>query len=579
MTEPAGRPRFSLAAAPAALLAVAAAVLAAVRPWGDVAVAADGGLVTGRPVGHVVAVGVVAVLAVLAAARRPLGRLGAGALAAVTVVGAAVVAVTVLAVTTAQVVPRDGGWWALVGAAAAGLAGLLAPAPLRGRVGVAVALVPVLALGAVAALEAPRWPQHVVDASYPARFSEAPGPLTVDRVGWQRRFGADAVSAVIGGRLLVARDADDDGHCRLQVQALDLGTGEAVWSSARDLRCAGPRLAVLDGNNTVVRVVLRGADPRDRTPTGPATVLYLGTEDGRPRAPAPALDAVQWWTEGYGLVAGGATVRGLDALTGATAWERTVPRCDDGTSATLQLPGAPAPGTAVARSSYDDLGAVPGGQFASAAGADTVLSLACGDRRSMWLVDATGGSGADRVVPLPVAATRDQPLTFLPWLDTVVAVVPTAPADGPLHPAALVGVDLASGSVRWTRSSESLTAVDLGPTGLVSASTVPAPDDAAAQPETVTLTARDGDVRSRRRADLVLASVALTQGRVEVTPLGVRAVAADGATTELLGRGDCPVDVTSGAAPLLAGPGGVAVRCGPGQDGGAAATGLVSRTA
>ncbi|MHA3701463.1 hypothetical protein ACXR2U_04705 [Jatrophihabitans sp. YIM 134969] len=552
------------AAGVTALVAVAAWVLALIRPWGDTGVGRAAALSDATPVAHVVAVGVAALAAVVTVVlvrRRP-ARVALIAGVVLTAVGA-VALVAVLAVTTAQVFPRDAGWWAIVSTVATTVTGALLVAatlaPVRHTradlLTLAVAVVVPVALVVTGAVVAPGWAGHVVDGSSPSTFSESPGPATVTRVAWRQDFGPGSTSAVLGGRVVVAEETNDSGRCRLDVRALDAGTGDAVWSSARTTRCNGPTLAALDGNNSIVRVTLRGPRYGGDARTGPATYLYLGTEDGRILQPSSALDAVRWWTEGFGLVTDGDSVRGLDATTGVTIWTRPLPRCRDGSNAAVQLPPAPEPGRLVARTPYDPLTAVPGSMQAAGVGNDVVLALDCDGLPSVWLVDAINGPSNDRVVALPAERTAG-PTTFLPWLDTVVAVVPTAAATSSLHPATVYGVTVATGRVAWAQTLGDLTSIDVSPVdGRVSVSRM----DGTGQ--TVVLDVHSGSVLATSPNTLPSATVALTQARLEFGTAGLSVEDAKNGTSALPLQ-DCATVGGDGSALALAGPGGVAVRCG-----------------
>ena len=571
-----GRPPLVPAAAVTALVAAVAAALAVVRPWGDTGVTTTGGFDDAIPVGVVVllvAAALVAAAAVAAALARRVAHRVTRWTSAVSLALGLVALAAVLAVTSAQVLPRDGGWWGVVASAAAVATGALLLAadlvptggPRLRWVTRSVAVVVPLALVVTGGVVAPGWAGHVVDGTYPDTFSESPGPVTVTRIGWRQALGEDTTAGVVGGRLVVVEAARSGGRCRITVRALDLGTGRPVWSSARDRRCDGPEVAAVDGDNTVVRVVLRGP-PGARTSA--ATMLYLGTVDGREVHPSAALDRVQWWTEGFGLVADADTVRGLDPRTGVTTWSREIPRCDDGARASLSLPSAPPAGADLElRTPYDALGAVPGTQHVAATGRDVVLALQCGTSPRVWVVDVIGAVDDDRVVTLPVTAPDGGDAgatTFLPWLDTVVAVVPTAAdADGRRDTVTLVGLTLASGSVAWIRPVGQVLTTDVSPVdGSVR---VTARADPSAPDTATVLDVRDGAVRSTAAGSGATVSLALTAARLAVRWGAVAVEAADGGVR----TGDVPSCVPALAArlpnPLLAGPGGVALVCATGS--------------
>lgn len=613
MTAPSSRPTpFAPVGVVTAVIAVLGWVLALARPWGDVGVD-DGSLVTGRPVVLLAGLGIGAIGALVVAVviRHRVGRVrtrwSALAGAGVVVLGA-VLTVAALRTAGAQVLPRDGSWWGLltaitvtVSGLAVALAGVIRP---TGRVGglvtLAVAVVLPIALVVTGVVVAPGWSEHRIAGDHPAAFGESPGPATLDRVAWTQGFGDD-LTAVLGGRLIVARDDAGTSGCDLEVRALDAGTGQAVWSLQRPLRCDGPRLALLDGNNSTVRLTLRGATG-GKPLTGTPLSLYLGLEDGRPFTPSSALAAVQAWTEGFGLVQTATELRGLDSRTGVTLWSRPRPTCSDG-PATLGIPAAPAPGERAARTPYD--GGAPNGTVpVLSVGNDVVVGTACFEGvgrndtvRRVWMIDVVDGATSDRTVELPTpesltvgtdyaGASTPAATTFLSWLDTVVAVVPVAAPEsyGGVR-VGLVGLDRPGGRVLWTRAASIVRTLDVSPTdGFVSVSGVPdrSGGSGGAGPTrygvTVVLGARTGAVLAERdEPSPVLASVALTGGRAEFTADSTVVVRnpVSGAAGDPVATPDCRVELDREDAPALAGPGGVVVRCAPRGSAAPAFLGLV----
>ena len=233
-------------------------------------------------------------------------------------------------------------------------------------------------------------------------------------------------------------------------------------------------------------------------------------------------------------------------------------------------------------------------------GNDVVVGVNCSEgsggndtERRVWAIDVNAGTKADRTVELPTpesltvgtdyaGASTAAATTFLSWLDTVVAVVPVAaqqPGGGTR--AGLVGIDRPTGRVLWSRQAAIVRAVDVSPTdGFVSVSGLPStPAAPNLSAETVVLGARTGAVLAERQEPSpVLASVALTGGRAEFTANSAVVVRApvSGVGGDTFPTAHCLASLGGGNAPVLAGPGGVVLRCGTG-DTGTRLSGLVAQ--
>lgn len=344
-----------------------------------------------------------------------------------------------------QVSARVGGWLAICGSAVVLVAGVIDFFSVRRgwlRCGAVAAAVAALVIAAGTIAGAVWWPSRdsVATTAAPQRPLARP---SLDSMRWLRSSDTHFLGTFGGRPVASFTSGPHDGHgvaCRGGAHAYDPVSGRVAWEYSVPSGCFDPGIAVApDADLIRLRYLSTSDDP---------VVVYLDAATGRVLHPDHADGTVDAWAGRYGLSfeSRSSTVPVVLARTGRPVGRFTVPQCSDGETSVQTLP------TPHLDQDPDLTNGVLAGPVA-AEGNHVAMSYTCQqdiDRivQHVLVLDTRSGRQRDVPLPTPQAVLGAQPRTPATLLMTGGMIVLGYRSSEDDRVA--VGIDAATGVVRWS---------------------------------------------------------------------------------------------------------------------------------